>query len=402
MGDSGMGDGRNEDGDVQQASLEDSNIAGIGSQENRDLRKEAAASEPAYKGAGQKPGLEVWRIHNKRTASDTPDFGLERVPKNEYGQFYDGDSYIALNTYRCKDENGKLTDKLAWDVHFWLGNDSSTDEIGVAAYKTVELDDLLDDGPIQHRELQGSESKLFQSYFKEVQYLKGGHASGFRKVKPEEYEPRLLMVRRTKKTTKAFEIPVAAGNLNNGDVFVLDAGLKIYLFVGDEANAFEKSKGAALQVNIVGSRNGKAKKVNTPDDDFWKILGGGPGDVRSADNPFELSKDVAGSDAPLDVESLELYRISDSTGSIKMTKEHEGKIKWDMLDPSDVFLVAANVGIWVWVGSGASREEKSKAMVFADKFISDQGLNKHIPVTRLLQAKGQDKVDQLFGNMIEY
>ncbi|GBG26224.1 Gelsolin-like protein 1 [Hondaea fermentalgiana] len=394
--------GRDENGDVGQASLEDSNIAGIGSKENRDLRKNAAASDPALKNAGSKVGLEVWRVENKRTANDTPDFGIARVAPADYGQFFTGDSYIALNTYRVKDENGKLTDKLAWDVHFWLGNDSSQDEIGVAAYKTVEIDDLLDDGPIQHRETQGSESRLFQSYFKEIMYLKGGHPSGFRAVKPEEYEPRLLMIRRTKRTTRAFQIPVAASNMNHGDVFVLDAGLKIYLWVGAEANAFEKSKGANLQSNVVASRNGKARKVNVVDDEFWTILGGSEDDVRPADDPFLLSEDEAGKDEALDVDSIKLYRISDQSGAVKMTKEHEGKVKWDMLDSSDVFLVHANVGIWVWVGTGASREEKSKCMKFADKYIADEGLNKHIPVTRILQAKNQDKVDLIFGNMVEY
>lgn len=394
--------GRNEDGDVGQASLEDSNIAGIGSQENRDLRKEAAASDKEFKGAGQKPGLEVWRVENKRTENDTPDFGVKRMKdKNEFGQFYSGDSYIVLNTYKVKDENGKVTDKLAWDVHFWLGNESSQDEIGVAAYKTVELDDLLDDGPIQHRELQGSESRLFQSYFKEIIYMKGGNPSGFRKVKPEEYEPRLLMVRRTKKTTRAFEIPVAASNMNHGDVFVLDAGLKIYIWIGEEASAFEKSKGANLQSNVVASRQGKAKKALV-DDEFWAILDGTVEDVRDASDPFLLSEDECGKDETLNVDTIQLYRISDETGSLKMTKEHEGKLKWDMLDPADVFLAHANVGIWVWVGSGASSSEKQHAMAYADAYIKDNGLNKHIPVTRILQAKGQDKRDMIFGNMVEY
>mmetsp|Transcript_27718 Transcript_27718/g.44350 ORF Transcript_27718/g.44350 Transcript_27718/m.44350 type:complete len:402 (+) Transcript_27718:1903-3108(+) len=394
--------GRNEDGDVCQANLEDSNIQGIGSKENRDLKKSAAQTEKAYVGAGQKPGLQIWRVHNKRTASDTPDFGVEKVTdKNEFGTFFSGDSYIVLNTFKVKDMNGKVTDKLAWDVHFWLGNESSQDEIGVAAYKTVELDDLLDDGPIQHRELQGSESRLFQSYFKEMVYMKGGNPSGFRKVKPEEYEPRLLMIRRTKKTTRAFEVPVAAKNLNHGDVFILDAGLKIYLWVGDKANAFEKSKGANLQSNVVASRQGKAKKMNDPDDEFWSILGGTIADVSDADSPFPLSDDECGKDASLDTSSLKLYRITDESGAVKMALEHEGPIKWDMLDQNDVFLVHANVGIWVWVGSSASRNEKSMSMKLADNYIAENQLNKHIPVTQLLSGKGHDKRDLIFGNMIE-
>ena len=58
------------------------------------------------------------------------------------GSFYNGDSYIVLHTYKKKD-----SDKLHWDVHFWLGQNTTQDEAGTAAYKTVELDDLLGGEP---------------------------------------------------------------------------------------------------------------------------------------------------------------------------------------------------------------------------------------------------------------
>jgi gelsolin len=57
-------------------------------------------------------------VENRRTKSDTPDFGVKRWPKEEYGSFYSGDSYLVLNTYKVK-VDGKETDKLGWDVHFW-------------------------------------------------------------------------------------------------------------------------------------------------------------------------------------------------------------------------------------------------------------------------------------------
>jgi len=388
-------DGTNEDGDVKGVGLEDSNMANYGSKEHIDARKNAAKSEKEFVGAGQKVGLEIWRVENRRTAADTPDFGVKRWPKEDYGSFYSGDSYLVLNTYRPKDPlTGKDMDKLAWDVHFWLGKESSQDEIGVAAYKAVELDDLLDDGPVQHREVQYEESKLFQSYFPAgVRYMEGGIASGFRAVKPTEYVPRLFQIKRTAKTIRAWQVPVAAKSMNQGDVFILDAGLKIYTFIGTDANAFEKLKGAQMVQSLISGRMGKSKVENDLDDEFWKILKGKMSDVLPAVPDAEVENPK---DAPLDANKVILYRLSDASGKLEFKKEKEGKITIKDFDHNDVFVVDADIEIFVWVGKGASPSEKSQCMKFATDYLKFAKKPEATPITRIKDGQ----IHHVFGSLL--
>jgi hypothetical protein len=107
--------------------------------------------DPAFEGAGKAVGIEIWRIEKMAPVK------LDALE----GKLYSGDSYILLSTTM----KGSA---MQWHLHFWLGEETSQDESGVAAYKTVELDEGLGGGPIQHRECQGHESDLFMSYFKKV------------------------------------------------------------------------------------------------------------------------------------------------------------------------------------------------------------------------------------------
>ena len=62
-----------------------------------------------------------------------------------------------MNTYKNEGE-----EDFEYDIHFWIGNESTQDEYGTAAYKTVELDTLLEDKPVQHREVMENESEQFK------------------------------------------------------------------------------------------------------------------------------------------------------------------------------------------------------------------------------------------------
>jgi hypothetical protein len=83
-----------------------------------------SSMDPAFLGAGQQPGLEVWRIENLKPI---------KQPRID-GKLYQGDAYLLLATTQKPGSKA-----LQYALHFWLGSDASQDEIGVAAYKAVEL-----------------------------------------------------------------------------------------------------------------------------------------------------------------------------------------------------------------------------------------------------------------------
>lgn len=78
---------------------------------------------------------------------------------------------------------------------------------------------------------------------------KGGVESGFNKVKPEEYKPRLFQLKgKTKGNCKwliisivaCYQVPLSGESLNQGDVFVLDGGLQVIVWTGSKSRPNEK------------------------------------------------------------------------------------------------------------------------------------------------------------------
>lgn len=95
---------------------------------DQKVKAAAAEGEEAWDGIGKKVGIYVWRVEK---------FLIKPWPKNQYGQFFRGDSYIILNSFGSDPKN------LQHDIHIWIGSESTQDEYGTAAYKMVEADDYL-------------------------------------------------------------------------------------------------------------------------------------------------------------------------------------------------------------------------------------------------------------------
>ena len=154
------------------ADFDDSNVAMMASDEAHDAMREAAAGDKEWKDAGTACGVEIWRVENHKGGH----FGIKRWPQEQFGKFYTGDAYIVLHT-KPEVDGGAGFD---WDIYFWLGKECSQDERGVAAYKTVELDELLGGSPTQHRIVNPHESAEFLTLFDGMPtFLEGGIESGF-------------------------------------------------------------------------------------------------------------------------------------------------------------------------------------------------------------------------------
>jgi len=341
--------------------------------------------DAAFQNAGQAVGVEIWRIEKLAP--------VKQQDPELFGKFYTGDSYIVLNTLESK------TGTRSWNVHFWLGAETSQDEQGVAAYKTVELDDSLGGAPIQYRESQFSESEHFLSMFKKtggIEYLSGGVDSGFTHVDRDSFPTRLLHVK-GKRTVVCKEVPVAGASLNRGDVFVLDMGLKLYYFCGDKAAKQEKFKGLETCTQLNASRGNRCEiiwmqKESETDPGpsvadlaaFWDALGG----------ELDVSALPEGEpdDAPVPFRAPEVYRITDDNAAntpefIKCEVQLiKNKLDKNVLDGNDVFLVDCAAQIFVWVGRGSTVREKKESMAFAVKYIADRGYPASTRVERLMEG----------------
>jgi len=75
---------------IMDTPLEESNLAFIGSDEDKAAREAAASLEIKWEGAGDSPGIQIWRVENRRDEDDNPVFGVEHWPTERHGEFYKG------------------------------------------------------------------------------------------------------------------------------------------------------------------------------------------------------------------------------------------------------------------------------------------------------------------------
>ncbi|TYG83298.1 hypothetical protein ES288_D01G157300v1 [Gossypium darwinii] len=269
-----------------------------------------------------------------------------------------------------------------YDIHFWIGKDTSQDEAGAAAIKTVELDAALGGRAVQHRELQGHESDKFLSYFKPcIVPLEGGVASGFKTPEEEVFETRLYICK-GKRVVKLKQIPFARSSLNHDDVFILDTENKIYQFNGANSNIQERAKALEIIQFLKEKYHGGVCNVAIVDDgkldtesdsgEFWVLFGG----FAPLGKKASSEDDVIPESTP-----AKLYSITE--GEVKPI---EGELSKSMLENSKCYLLDCGAEIFVWIGRATQVEERKVATQSAEDFVASHNRPRATRITRLIQG----------------
>ncbi|KAJ5832276.1 hypothetical protein N7474_000587 [Penicillium riverlandense] len=369
--------------------IKDSNVELIGSDLDHRVKYNSAASEPAWNDGkvGQQAGLFVWRIEN---------FEVVPWPKEKNGQFYDGDSYIVLHSYKVGDH-----DKLGHDVFFWLGSKTTQDEAGTAAYKTVELDEFLHGAATQHREIQQHPSDEFLALFPHVSIRSGGVRSGFNHVEEEEPKEVLMLLRIFKypgagrlNATIVHEVEPTWESLDENDVFVLDKGNKIWVWQGKNCSPMEKAKAAQVVNDLTLAKHVDVEVLSQLESRsriIIDLLGGkeaAQSTLQASRPGFFSERETVRSGNP-----RKLFRLSDSTGTLSFDLVKDGeRVRTSDLDGDDVFLYDAGNRLWVWQGEGASERERALWLKVAQSYIrrlqeSQEGSKAYLtPIAKVSQG----------------
>ncbi|XP_059828605.1 adseverin [Hypanus sabinus] len=279
---------------------------------------------------------EIWRVESN---------GQIPVEPETFGQFYGGDCYIILYTYK----SGQI-------IYTWQGSSATLDELTMSAFLTVKLDRSLGGRAVQVRVVQGKEPSHLLSLFKDkplIIYKSGTSRKGGQTPAPPR---RLFQVRKNLATiTRVVEVDFDARSLNSNDVFVLKLPEAAYLWVGKGAGSDEE-KGAQYFTTVLQCKATRITEGEEPDV-FWKSLGGKKEYQTSA-----LLQNSADDFQP------RLFACSNKTGCFNI-EEVPGEYTQDDLAEDDVMLLDVWDQIFVWIGKDANEVEKKESVKSAKQYI---------------------------------
>ncbi|XP_069769843.1 scinderin-like [Narcine bancroftii] len=298
-----------------------------------DCPKMAAKHNMVDDGSGK---TEIWRVESN---------GRNPIDPATFGQFFGGDCYIILYTY-----------KLGQIIYTWQGSNATRDELTMSAFLTVNLDQSLGGRAVQIRVSQGKEPSHLLSLFKDKPLIIYKNGTSWKEGQAPVPLQSLFQVRRNLATiTRIVEVDLDARSLNSNDVFVLKLPNAAYLWVGKGASS-EEEKGAQYLTTVLQCKAIRITEGKEPDI-FWNSLGGKKeyqtsAMLESRENYFQPR----------------LFACSNKTGRF-IIEEVPGDYTQDDLAEDDVMLLDVWDQVFVWIGKDANDVEKSESVKSAKHYI---------------------------------
>uniref|UniRef100_A0A8C5AVB8 Scinderin n=1 Tax=Gadus morhua TaxID=8049 RepID=A0A8C5AVB8_GADMO len=297
---------------------------------------------------------QIWRVESS---------GRVPVDADTYGQFYGGDCYIILYTYR----KGQI-------IYTWQGASCTLDELTASAFLTVELDRSLGGNAVQVRVSQGKEPPHLLSLFKTtplIVFKNGTSRLGGQAPPPAT---RLFQVRRNLSTiTRIAEVEARASSLNANDAFLLRTpGGRGFLWVGRGASGEEEKGAQYISEKLVC--NSKRIAEGEEPADFWDALGG-KSDYQTSDNLQSQSMS----------HPVRLFGCSNKTGTFM---EVPGEFTQEDLAEDDVMLLDVWDQVFLWFGKDANDLERTESVRSAQQYIETDpgGRDPRTPVVTVKQG----------------
>jgi len=316
---------------------------------------------------GQIPGIEVWEIEN---------FLPNPLDEYAFGKFFNGDCYIVLHT-TVHEEHGNLN----WAIYFWIGETATLDKKACAAMHAVNLRNFLGARCRTIREEQGDESDDFLALFNfSLTYIDGGRTpSGFYAVEEKEYITRFYRVSGSVKV-ELTALPQDWRYLDSSNVYILDSGLTIFIWNGDDSKGVTKAKARLMGEKINKfERKGEANlytvaQGNEPDE-LWELLGGQP------------DEDIGQGTAIPDPYPPRLYQVGLGQGYLELPQVHvpHNKLTQKVLDSKHVYILDCITDIFVWIGKKSTRFVRAAAVKLSQELCNMLNRPKNALITRILE-----------------
>ncbi|CAB1332128.1 unnamed protein product [Coregonus sp. 'balchen'] len=301
--------------------------------------------------------VQVWRVE-----------GGDQVPvdPSSYGQFYGGDCYLVLYSYRLGSREQHI-------IYTWQGQKCTQDELAASAFLTVRLDDSMGGSPVQVRVTQGKEPAHLMSLFKGkpmVIHLGGTSRKG---GQSKMGSTRLFHIRQSStKATRAVEVEPSAAFLNTNDVFVLKSPDTVFLWRGVGASEEELAAAQYVTSFLGGGRATEVSEGKEPAG-FWSALGG--------KKEYQTSKNLQKM-----VKPPRLFGCSNKTGRL-IAEEVPGDFNQSDLATDDVMILDTWDQIFLWIGNEANEVERTGSSKIAKDYVdSDPSGRRGIAITTIKQG----------------